>query len=222
MPVHIGVDKVLRRHIPIGQGRAKLGPVFGAVEAQNSAGDSRRGVEGRPAQGQCLVVRIGHVHWAYQRAGSGAGNRIDNRAVVGHPHLHHMRLGLALDTNLLAHGFGPQPRATPLVAQRISRIEALNIEILIVNHAVGDAPGHPAVMADNHATGARKCAASDVVIAAFQVGQIPDAGQTQSEVRVVGEQRSSADAARSAHHPGVGTLRTAGFADKCRRVGEHA
>ena len=97
----------------------------------NIALEGGRLVEGDPAQGE----RLGVV---------GAERLVDERAVVGDPHVEHLRLVAALDRDLLAHDL----ERLPLVLEQVAiALDPLDEEVLHVGHHVGEGPADVVVLA---------------------------------------------------------------------------
>src|SRR5439155_19911143 len=100
--------------------------------------------------------------------------------------------GLALDADLLLDDARRLPFAVELEAGGVARMRPFDEEVGGVRDARGDAPGDPAVVADDDARYAGQPHPGDLLGAGREVDRVPDPGHLRREVRVVGEQRPAA------------------------------
>ena len=150
------------------------------LEQLEHAGEGGRLVERLPAQRQ----RLGLV---------GAERLVDDRAVVGDPHVEHLRLGAALDGDLLAHDL----QRPPLVLEQVAlALDPLDEEVLDVGHDVGEGPADVVVLAHVDARHPRHRGAADEALAVAQADLVPDARHARGQVRVAGDQRRAGGAER--------------------------
>ena len=123
---------------------------------------------------------------------------------MGNQHLLDPRLGLTFDADDLADSGAGFPAAGELGTTGVTRIDALDIQVLGVDHRGGDAPGDVSVVADQNA-GRAGCAGSRHVelAARRQVRFVKDTWKAREHVRIVGEQGLAGAGPRARHSPGV-------------------
>src|SRR6476661_2467716 len=132
----VGIDNVLRRHLPAWHGALELLPVARTIDAEGSkvAGGARLGAD--PPQGEGAPAIFPH-----------------HRTVFGEMQCD-FHIGRTADPDsfaLLAHR---RPPSRGPVQLRIARIQGLDVEILLVDSENGEAPGDLFVVARGDA---RQC-----------------------------------------------------------------
>ena len=102
---------------------------------------------------------------------------------------------LAFDEEGLLAFADRQPLAVGLVHQATAfALDALQVDILIVAHDHGHAPGQLAVVAGDHSRHTRQGHARGLVLGRADLHEIPQRGHAQWQVRVIGQQALAATA----------------------------
>ena len=119
VPLHVCVDEVLRRNIPVLQRVTECVPIFRMVDGDYRSRDRSR-VQRRPSLSQRLVVF---------KAGDLSGLGIEavvgrDRAEMGLAYLDHDRIRSVSELNDLLTNRHISPGAVPFVLQRIGRVDA--------------------------------------------------------------------------------------------------
>ena len=118
------------------------------------------------------------------------------------------------------------------VAGRVLRVEPFEVEVLGVRSRVGESPCNAPVVPEHHDRHSGEGGSHDVASRPREVGEVPDRGNGEAKMRVVGEKRLAGLASLAVHHPTVGAgvaapvternlgrLGPAGRAVRARRVG---
>ncbi len=189
--IHIGINKVLRRRVPMAERGGKLLPIAGAVQAHHCLGSCRWIVAG-PAQRHWLPVRL---------------LAAEDRPMPRDDDLLDYRLLPALDANLLWDNLCIFPGALILILMWILRVEALQIDVLRIGSGIGDTPGDAPVAPDNHSRQPWQRGAGDIQARRVQVAVIPDCRHLRRQMWVVRQHRLAAGRARAIHHPVVAAMR---------------
>ena len=104
------------------------------------------------------------------------------------------------------------PLAFEHVASRVLRVEALDVEILIIGTRVRDAPRNPLVVTEvGESWDAAEGHADDVELRTGEVVLVVDVGHVDGAMRVTGDQRFAAGGATSVNSPVVAAVEP--FAD---------
>ena len=168
------------------------------LEQLEHADEGGRFAQRQPAQRQRLVL-------------VGAERLVDDRAVVGDPHVERDRLLAALDDDLLAHRL----QRPPLVLEQVAvALDPLDEEVLDVGHDVGEGPADVVVLAHVDARHPRHRGAADEALAVAQADLVPDARHARGQVRVAGDQRRAGGAEVAADGPVVGAAGLGGEAHR--------
>ena len=122
-----------------------------------------------------------------------AGRTQDHAPVGAEPHL-----------DGFGAGFELRPASRHLIFAPVVGIDALQIEVLRIGAGIGLAPGHMAIAARDDCGNSGQRAANDVFVPKGKMSEIPNRGDAESEVRIVGEQRLARDGVRAIHRPIVG------------------
>ena len=109
----------------------------------------------------------------------------------------------ALDVNRLINDLCLGPRALHAVFVGRRGIECLEVKILHIRLIVGEAPGDALVVADNDHRRPRQREAFHVPTRGREVNFVPDGGDHELEMRVVGQQGLAGRGMRAAYHPVV-------------------
>ena len=93
------------------------------------------------------------------------------------------------------------PSAVYAVFVRNSGIESLDVQILNVGAVVGESPGDAVIVTDDHERCSGKRKACNIPSRGGEMNLVPDRGNAQLEVCIVGEQRFSGGGVRAADNP---------------------
>ena len=192
----VGEDHVLIGTGEVGQRGDQFVDGIGQVHRQNAV-EGRRRVVRPPPVGHQFAPRH-RVHGRHHRTVTGFAHRQAHRPVAA-THRDHF----------LAHPEGLAPVGRQ-VARGVGRVHALDEEVGVVDHGVGEAPGHPGRVAGDHSGGAREALSHHVEAGRVQPDQVPDVGVVETQVHVVGDDGRAARGAGAAHDPGVGGAHDAG------------
>jgi len=190
----IRIDDILHRRHPTPQRLPKLGTGPAAIHHTQSL-EHRGMIQGGPSQCKRL---FGKSIWPQAR-GQAGGQFVDDRTVPGHDHLlNHGRA--AFDPDHFPAHLRVMPLTVELELHTVgSAAQMLNIEVLHVGVAIGEAPGHAPIMPRNHIRDAGEGDASDVKCVCFpgrhQVILVPNGRCAEWQMHVIGKEGS----------PGCGT-----------------
>ena len=181
----IGIDEIVRRRIPIGQGGPKFFPVAGLIILDDTSEQVAR-LESGPAQGERDFF---------------ADDGTDDGAVAGDEHLLHDGLAAALDLDLFPDRLPVAPLTFVQVLVRRLRIQFFDVEVLDILPGGGQAPGAVLVMTDDDAGRTGKGDTGHVVAGAVEMDLVPAGRHRQGEVSIVGQQGLTCGRTRTGHHP---------------------
>ncbi len=123
--------------------------------------------------------------------------------MTGYQHLFDGRLRSAPHAYLLPHHLPLLPASLELVAGAVGRVQPLDEQVVLVNHGRRDAPGDALVVTDDDGRHPRQADARRPQAGRLQVGLVPDAGDAQGQVGVVGQQRPAGGRLGAVHDPVV-------------------
>ena len=217
---------------------AELVPVLGTVEAPDRP-EWRGRFERRPSQGDHVLFRQIHPGPFTEGDELGILFRIfvfqwsidfrDDRSMPGRADGDLDRIA-ADHTDGFGAGFEIHPLAIDFILVRVFRIDALDIKIHDVGADIGETPGNPVIVADDHTgyPGKGKAGHGIRTLGAFghteQSILVPDRRHLDAQVRVVRQKRHPGRGTGTGDRPGVGTDPIAGGAEslvqKSEFVGE--
>ena len=123
--------------------------------------------------------------------------------------------GFALDADDFLAMLGLHPSLRREVLAFV--VELLDENVFHRRPDIGEAPGHVAVVPDDHVGHARKGHAHDVEVSADQVRLVPGVGQAQIEVHVVRQKRLAGDGVSAGDDPVIRAGMEADFGSRVRR-----
>ena len=186
-------------------------------------------LQDRPAKRQWTLPRPGGLGFglgtARRRPVVRAAFRLQQRAPVRVADRVHGQQSSAGTEEALDAGLQGRPHVVQQVAGRgVGVVHALPVEVHDVGAGVRERPRHVPVEADHDARHSGQGRAVDVQLAGHdQVHFVPDAGQTQGQVRIAGQDGVAGRRPRRGHRPvvaaGLGRGATADERPRRRRIG---
>ena len=205
--VDVGVNEILRRHVPVAQGGAEFVEVLRPVDVEGGA-QYGRGLERRPAQADGHRGALGDGRPLGQRLQFFVGVG-EHRPVACLAHADRHRGPTGDEEHLLA-GVHRLPLAVDVVQVGVVRVDPFQVKVLHVRPGIGHAPGDAVVVADDDRRQADEGEPDDIQAAglvdrrAVQPVLVPDRRHANPQVHVVGQDRHPAARTRARHDPIVG------------------
>ena len=184
----IGIDDVLRRHLPARHRRFELSPVLRPVDGQRREVPRRPGLASHPAQRERAFAVLP-----------------EHRAVAREFQVDALR-SRSLDQELLATDGHRRPSCLGAVLERIGGIEFLDVQVLLVEAKDGESPGDMLVVAEGDPRQARLARADDVPSRSDEMNHVAQRRQREHTVRVIGKQRLAARSQCAGDRPVVASL----------------
>ncbi len=180
------------------------------------------------------ALRAQHGHEGVERGvgprdgGVRAGDGMAMARLAGHHGPVMGRHGLDLDGRVAPHldallpDVGLPPLAAELVAARIARIEALDVEVLVVRHAVRHAPRHARGVAEVRQAGhAREAQPDGVPVGAGEMVLVVHARHVEGPMRIPRDEWLAGSRAAATERPAIAALRRPGHERHRRDVALH-